>query len=54
MLMLKKPMNPNFEPLRLMGAMAMIRAESQNSNIGMNINFARNQAQLIVSHTLIN
>jgi hypothetical protein len=40
MLMLKEPMDPNFEPLRSMGSMALsIR------------NFVLNQAKLIISHT---
>jgi hypothetical protein len=32
MLLLKKPMEPNFQPLSSMGSMAMIRPKSQNSN----------------------
>jgi hypothetical protein len=33
MLMLKKPMDPNLEPLCSMGSMAMIRSKSQNTNM---------------------
>jgi hypothetical protein len=48
-------MDPNFQPLRSIGLMAMIRPKSPNSNIGMMMvgierasirNFALNQAQL--------
>jgi hypothetical protein len=30
---LKKPMDPNFEPLCSMGSMAMIRPKSQNTSM---------------------
>jgi hypothetical protein len=54
MLMLKKLMDPNFEPLRSMGSMAMIRPKSQNTSMrhdgAISIrNLVRNKAQLIIS-----
>jgi hypothetical protein len=54
MLMLKKLMNPNFEPIRSIGLMAMIRPKVQNFKYGhdgaLSIrNSALNQAQLIIS-----
>jgi hypothetical protein len=54
MLMLKKPMDPNLEPLCSMGSMAMIRPESQSTSIchdgALSIRkLILNKAKLIIS-----